>query len=104
MNDHAIPDLRAAARKPRMTTGMSAMVRHLDADGTFEAGRTDFVPGTGLVAHPKREDVIDAETLVEMICVAVREEVARLLVDAGVIKPTGRIRAVGEYPAPPTDA
>ncbi len=86
MSEHHVPDLGAVTRpKPRIGAQIGALVRRLDEHGTFQAGSVETLPGGRLAVHPARGDVVDAETLVAMIAEAVRIEVAKMLVDAGVI-------------------
>lgn len=88
MNDHTpgIPDLGSlTGPKPRIGVQFHALVRSLDADGTFEARRMVRAPNGQMVAATEREQYLSAEDLIAEIRTAVREEVARMLVDAGVI-------------------
>lgn len=65
--------------KPKIGTGMAALVRRLDKDGTYTpSGPSKLTPqGVGLTNG--REDFCSAEDLVEMIRVVVREEIQAAL-------------------------
>ena len=69
------------SQKPRMSSGIQALVRQLDGMGTFEADRVIATP-QGNVPVPGRGDYVDAEELVEMIRQVVREEIRAALTAA----------------------
>lgn len=73
---------RAAAQKPKAATGMQAMVRRLDEDGTYEPQLVRG-PSGEVVAVPHRSDVVDAEQLVEMLMIGVRRELRAFAVRLG---------------------
>lgn len=82
-----VPDLgRIAGPKPRLGANVTAFVRRLDDNGTFE-GALVRQPDGKMGTRPAREQYVDAEELLEMIRAAVREEVARVLIDSGVVRP-----------------
>lgn len=79
-----IPDLRGlAGPPPRMGVSLAAFVRTLDQEGTFE-GQLHATP-QGPRAGAPRESYCSVDELIELIRTAVREEVARVLIDTGII-------------------
>ena len=81
-NIGSVPDLGALSRRVRSGSQLTAMVRRLDADGTFEAQLIQTAQGQ--MAAPNRVDLVDAEELVEMMRRMVREELAEFFAQAVV--------------------
>lgn len=76
MTNGNVPDLGAFRRQSgasRAGSGFQALVRHLDADGTYEPVRIVQTP-QGPVAMPHRTDYVDAEQLVEMVREMMQQE------------------------------
>lgn len=90
MNDRTpgIPDLgRLAGPKPRLGINLYAFVRHLDPDGLFEAAGIVRRADGQMVASTSRDQYLDAEQFIDLIAARVTQDIARMLVDAGVIRP-----------------
>lgn len=76
MTNGNIPDLgqiRRSPEQPRASTGMFALVRALDENGTYVPAQVVRTP-QGIQVIPHRTDVVDAEQLVEMMRTMVRQE------------------------------
>lgn len=68
MQNGNIPDLGAVrGPKPRAGTGFQALVRTLDAAGTYEPAQVVRGPNGQPLAVPDRSQYVDAEQLVEWI-------------------------------------
>ena len=64
--------------KPRAGVGFAALVRGLDANGTYEPESEGRGPDGQPVVTAGRDRFVDAEELVDMIRQVVREELERL--------------------------
>ena len=76
-NGHSVPDLGTIGKKAKAGANVQAFVRKLDNNGLYEVDMK-MAPNGQPQPALRRESYVDAEELVEMMRVMVREEIGRV--------------------------